>query len=254
MLIATGMLRTAADETLQNELNTADIRQAVLEHTMEVVSSNLLGLTVNCARCHSHKFDPIPQEDYYRLLAIFSPAFNPQSWLQPAQRELPDISLAEKAKAEKHNEEIEKQIAEQNAKIVALRKPYEDRLFGERLSKIPEAIRADTQAAVQAPPEKRNEVQKYLADKFAAALNVSPEQVDEAVSADDRTAISTAGAEISELDSRRRSWGTIQAVYDVGPPPPTYLLRRGNLDRPGHEVPAGFPRVLCSIAIAGECR
>ena len=41
----------------------------------------LLGLTINCARCRSHKFDPIPQEDYYRLTALFSPAHNPRAWL-----------------------------------------------------------------------------------------------------------------------------------------------------------------------------
>ena len=41
---------------------------------------------------------------------------------------------------------------------------------------------------------------------------------------------------LNQLTAARQSWGTIQAVYDVGPPPPTYLLRRGNLDRPGAEV------------------
>jgi hypothetical protein len=246
LLIATGMLRTAADETLQNELNTADIRQAVLEHTLEVVGSNLLGLTINCARCHSHKFDPIPQEDYYRLLAVFSPAFNPQSWLQPAQRELPDISLAEKSRAEAHNAELDKQVAERNAKIATLRKPYEDRLRDAKLSTLPEAIRADTQTAVATPPDKRSEVQKYLAEKFAAAIAVSAEEVVKALSDSDKTTCDALAAEVTTLNAQKRSWGTIQAVYDVGPPAPTYLLQRGNLDRPGREVPPGFVGVLCT--------
>ena len=47
-----------------------------------------------------------------------------------------------------------------------------------------------------------------------------------------------------ELSSRRQSWDTIQAVYDVEMPPPTYLLRRGNHETPGHEVTPGFLRVL----------
>ncbi len=246
LLIATGMLRTAADETLQNELNTADIREAVLEHTMEVVTSNLLGLTVNCARCHSHKFDPIPQEDYYRMLAIFAPAFNPQLWLQPAQRELPDISKAEKAQAEAHNSKLDKQVAERNTKLAVLRKPYEDRLLAEKLNGIPAPIRADTDTAIKTPAEKRSEVQKYLADKFGAALRVSPEQVSATLSPQDKASVETLAAEIARLNAQRRSWGTIQAVYDTGPPPAIYLLRRGNLDRPGPEVPAGFLRVLCS--------
>ena len=207
LLIATGMLRTAADETLQNELNTADIREAVLEHTMEVVASNLLGLTVNCARCHSHKFDPIPQEDYYRLLAIFAPAFNPQSWLQPAQRELPDISQAEKAKAEAHNAEIDKQVAEGNAKLAALRKPYENRLFDEKLATLPEAIRADTKTAIQTPADKRNEVQKYLAGKFADALKVSSEETSAALSPADKASVAELDADIAALNAQRRSLG-----------------------------------------------
>ena len=244
LLIATGMLRAAADETMQNELNTADIRQSVLEHTMEVVANNVLGLTVNCARCHSHKFDPIPQEDYYRMLAIFSPAFNPQSWLQPPQRELPDISKPEKARADAVNAEIDKQVAERKAKIAAIKKPYEDRLFEARLATISEPIRADTKAAVQTTAAKRTEVQKYLAGKFEAALKVSAEEVGAALAPAEKTSVAGMEKEIAALNAERRSWGTIQAVYDVGPPPATYLLRRGNLDRPGPEVPPGFLHVL----------
>ncbi len=245
LLIATGLLRAAADETLQNELNTADIREAVLEHTMEVVASNLLGLTVNCARCHSHKFDPIPQEDYYRMLAIFSPAFNPQSWLQPAQRELPDISKTEKAAAEAHNAEIDKQVGERNGRLAALRKPYEERLLEAKMAGIPEPIRADTKAAIQTAADKRNEVQKYLAGKFEASLKVSPAEVAAALAPADKASVETLQHEIGGINAGRKTWGIIQAVYDVGPPSPTYLLRRGNLDRPGAEVPAGFLQVLC---------
>ena len=50
----------------------------------KIVSSNLLGLTLQCAQCHSHKFEPISQLDYYRLRAIFAPAFNTQSWVDYA--------------------------------------------------------------------------------------------------------------------------------------------------------------------------
>ena len=53
----------------------------IMHDTIEIVGTGLLGLTINCARCHSHKFDPIPQEDYYRLMAVFTPAYNPQAWL-----------------------------------------------------------------------------------------------------------------------------------------------------------------------------
>ena len=48
-----------------------NIRAATLDDIITATSSAFLGLTINCARCHNHKFDPIPTEDYYRLRAAF---------------------------------------------------------------------------------------------------------------------------------------------------------------------------------------
>src|SRR4051794_28665676 len=79
-------------------------------------------------------------------------------------------------------------------------------------------------------------------------LKVSPEEVSAALTPEDKASCDNSEAEIVALNSGRRTWGTIQAVYDVGPPPATYLLRRGDLDRPGAQVPAGYLRVLCDTA------
>ena len=49
----------------------ARIREEELEEMLGTVGQTFMGLTVNCARCHDHKFDPIPQKDYYRLKAVF---------------------------------------------------------------------------------------------------------------------------------------------------------------------------------------
>jgi hypothetical protein len=53
------------------------VRADQLEEMLGVVSQTFLGLTVNCARCHDHKFDPIPQKDYYRLKAVFEGVWQP---------------------------------------------------------------------------------------------------------------------------------------------------------------------------------
>src|SRR5262249_22523117 len=50
---------------------------------IDVLGSAVLGLTLKCARCHSHKFDPLPQRDYYRLLDVFKGAFDEYDWLKP---------------------------------------------------------------------------------------------------------------------------------------------------------------------------
>ncbi len=55
----------------QDEAQRRLIRANTLDDLITATSNAFLGLTVNCARCHYHKFDPIPQEDYYRMRAAF---------------------------------------------------------------------------------------------------------------------------------------------------------------------------------------
>ena len=43
----------------------------IIDDRIDVVGRGLLGLTIGCARCHDHKFDPIPTEDYYSLYGVF---------------------------------------------------------------------------------------------------------------------------------------------------------------------------------------
>ncbi len=68
-LIATGFYRLGIwdDEPADRELARYDGLDGILSTTAGVV----LGMSINCARCHDHKVDPIPQRDYYRLLAVF---------------------------------------------------------------------------------------------------------------------------------------------------------------------------------------
>ncbi|MGZ0165111.1 MAG: DUF1553 domain-containing protein [Planctomycetales bacterium] len=68
---ATGflMLGTWNDEPNDNQ----DYKYERLEDLVHTTSSAFLGLTVKCARCHDHKFDPIPQVDYYRMASVFLP-------------------------------------------------------------------------------------------------------------------------------------------------------------------------------------
>lgn len=80
------MLQLAADRLLaQGECAPADlaamgfltlggrfigVRQDIIDDRIDVVTRGMLGLTVSCARCHDHKFDPIPASDYYSLYGI----------------------------------------------------------------------------------------------------------------------------------------------------------------------------------------
>jgi len=80
-VIATGLLRIG---TWDDEPNDAlEYKYERLEDLVHVTGSAFLGLTVKCARCHDHKFDPIPQTDYYRLASAFWAGY-----IEPRGREL----------------------------------------------------------------------------------------------------------------------------------------------------------------------
>lgn len=251
LLVATGYLRTAQDFTHEDVGNIPQNHYAVLHDTIEIVGSSLLGLTLNCARCHSHKFDPVPQEDYYRLMAVFTPAYNPKNWKivfpydpKLEDRTVPDVSAAEKAEVDRHNAALDRQVAEKNGRIDAVRRPYRERLLDKKLATLPEPIRKDIRRALETPAEKRTEIEKYLASKFEGLLKISPEEVASALNKDDKAALDAITAEIAALNAGRHRYGKIQALYDLGPPPATFRLVRGNYETPGNEVHPGVIRVL----------
>jgi hypothetical protein len=244
LLIATGFLRNAADDTDNNELNIALIRFRVLQLTIQNVTSNLLGLTVGCAQCHTHKYDPIPQRDYYRLMAVFTPAYNPQFWPQNKDRFLPDVSPGEKEEIDRHNADLEKRLKPLREELAAIRKPYEQKLLDKKLLDVPEPLRADTKAALNTPAEKRSELEKYLVRKLGAMLAVTAADAEAALSDEDQARYHAIQDQICPLEAWKQSYGQVEALYDVGPPPPSYFLRRGNHETPIVEVEPGVLSVL----------
>lgn len=242
-LIATGFLRASSDDTFAPELNVPATRYAVWQRTGEILANNVLGLTLNCAKCHDHKYEPLSQRDYYQFLALLQPAFNPDRWLNPTQRQLPAVSSAEKAEIERHNAELDRQAAELRKQITDRRSSYEPKLLADKLALLPEAIRSDTQAAIATMADKRSEVQKYLAEKFGAVLTVKPDEVTAALNDPDKAATADWEKQAVEHLSRKKSWQHWQVTYD-GPVTPTKLLKRGNHETPGEEVAPGFLAVL----------
>jgi mono/diheme cytochrome c family protein len=123
-LVATGFLRMAPDATWANITGFVPDRIEVIADEIDVLGSAVMGLTMKCARCHSHKFDPIPQRDYYRLLAIFKGAYDEYDWLKPevrpgigpvsqdplGGRHLPHVTTAERRAWEAHNAALQGQI------------------------------------------------------------------------------------------------------------------------------------------------
>ncbi len=89
LLEATHYLRCGQDGSGESDGNPDEVRvdrYTVLETAMQNVSTGLLGLTIQCAKCHDHKFEPLTQRDYYSLQAVLIPAFPPEQWVKPNDR------------------------------------------------------------------------------------------------------------------------------------------------------------------------
>jgi hypothetical protein len=152
-LTATGFLRTATYSG-----GNAEAANQVVGDTLKIVSSSLLGLSVGCAQCHDHRYDPIPQSDYFRLRAIFEPALNPAQWRGPGQRLLSLYTDEQRAQAAVVQKEVDKLLAaynEKQAKMV-------EAAFEAELQKFPAEQRDALRAAVKTAADKRTPEQKQL--------------------------------------------------------------------------------------------
>ncbi|MBI1903628.1 MAG: DUF1553 domain-containing protein [Planctomycetia bacterium] len=253
-LVATGFLRMAPDPTWYNLTNFVPDRLEVLADEIDVLGSSVMGLTMKCARCHSHKFDPIPQRDYYRLLAVFKGAFDEHDWLKPnwhpglssgqtAQRDMTLVATAERREWESQTASLQKQIDELRGAIEKQAQDVAQKIFEQRLAALPEAIREDVRAALDAPPDKRSAVQAYLAEKFEKTLRVPREQLP-ALDESFKKLSEEMQGRVSALEAHKKPEPKIRALWDRGQPSPTYIYRRGDYLSPGRLVGPGLPSVL----------
>jgi hypothetical protein len=107
--IAAGFHRLGAVRRNAGNQAVASSRNEVLTERTDIIGSAILGLTVGCARCHDHKFDPIPQRDYYRLQAFVSATEEENIALHGGAEQ--ELLLARKQELESHINELKAQLA-----------------------------------------------------------------------------------------------------------------------------------------------
>ncbi len=229
-IIATGFLRLWPDE--YNAANLEQRWQEILDDVTEVTGLAILGLTVGCARCHDHKYDPTTQEDYYRLQAFFA-AMLPRD----------DLTAATAQERQRYEQEMRaweasaRPMLQQMEELVAAKK---EELRKHALGK----FRPEIQQAVLTPPEKRSPYQMQIAHMAEKQLQRAMSEAQTKMPPPLREKYQQLAAELQRLP-RPAALPTVMGVCDVGPvAPPTYRLANGDWRKPREQVQPGFPHFL----------
>ena len=169
-MIATGFLRCYA-KVGYREKDNPNNRFEYLDDMIGTIGRGVLGLTVNCARCHNHKFDPISQKDYYRMQA---------SLFGYVETEYPLAPREQVEAYEKKTAEIDKQIASLRQAIRGLEEPYRQRLAQEKYKKYPPNV----QRAIAITQDRRTPGEALLADQVIRTTSVSSAEIDRIIAAE----------------------------------------------------------------------
>jgi hypothetical protein len=242
-LIATAFMRLAPDGTGDTVDDVKLARNQVIAEQIKVMTSSLMGLTVACSQCHDHRYDPVTQQDYYRLRAVFDPAYHWEAWRTPAQRHYSMYSPEERARAA----EIEAKAKEIEAEARAMSKKFLDEIFEVEILKLPEAERAPYRTARATAEKDRTPEQKALIKKYPSALatyslNLYDQKKQDLVDAK--------MAEAAKLRATKPTEGFLMALMEVkGQVPKSKLFNRGDHEQPKQEVQPGEIGILAGPSI-----
>jgi mono/diheme cytochrome c family protein len=235
-LIATGFLRMAPDGTGGGADDLELAKNEVIAETIKVVSTSLLGLTVGCAQCHDHRYDPIPQSDYYRLRAIFEPAYNWKSWRVPKSRLISLYTEADKKQAAEIEAAAKKLLDARTEK----QNEFINATFEKELAKLPETEQPKAREARDTPDKQRTAEHKEIL-KAHPSLNVSAGSLYlyDRKAADELQKMADEAAKLRETKPREEF---VRALTEIpNQLPQTFLFYRGDHEMPKQQVePAGL--------------
>src|SRR5262247_2530602 len=235
-MIATGFLRLGSEGGGGGERG----RQDALDDLITTTSLTFMGLTVGCARCHDHKFDPIPQKDFYRIQAIFAPT-------RPVNYPLVGADMVAANRAETQRiESLQRPLRKAKDELEA---PHLKALVEEAVSRLPEYM----QIAWRTPPEKRTPGQRLNVQQIKKTLEddslsqkLTEKEIVARMPAEDKRKHQELVEQIKALDRQKpKPYPTARAIGESGPKPgPTYFLYRGAPDAKGPAVTPGALSVI----------
>ena len=230
--IATGFHRN----TQINQEGGIDPEQFRVECVLDRVNTTatvFLGVTLGCAQCHDHKFDPFTQRDYYRMFAFF----NSQS--EDGHGKAAPVGMLEVPGEFEPTDGVEKEIAELeedldrylNTHGSAVQK-WEQSLTPEETAKLQPAVREAIQVAfAQRTPRQKRAV-------YASFRGDDPE-------------FKQREARLAKLLKREPKPVTTLVVQELSEPRPTHVLVKGDFTRPGEPVAPGVPEILPPLGSGG---
>ncbi len=242
-LTATGFLRMGIDQTGSRTMNFVPERLGVIGDAISVLGSGIMGLTIECARCHSHKYDPIPHRDYYRFKAIFQGALDEHDWLTFKNRSLNVDVTARHKRVAQVNPPLRSKIKKLEADVQKAVTSLRTEMLLQHYPNQSAADRAETLRALRIADNNRTQPQRILVEKLQQA-EVLPDAAQPTSVLDARRAIDDIQNEIVIVRRQMEPPLTIRALWDRGEPSPTYILRRGEHNKPGRLVGPGVPSVL----------
>jgi mono/diheme cytochrome c family protein len=223
------------------ELERATNRFNELDDMLATTGSAFLGLTIGCARCHDHKFDPIPTRDYYSMLAAFTTSKRQEHFMMaPALVE--EYQQHEK-EWQKRVSQVQKELGDwlEREKAVHVDKLRQCKIDALKIS-------AEEKAVLAKPVDKSDQHQQELLKKHGKSLSLTDDDFRKEFNDDQRSKWDALKNRVKDVQKEKpQAPPTALTLTDSGPlPTKTFLLLRGEPAHPGPEVELGFLSVLSS--------
>ena len=209
-MFALGFL--ARGDVVRDGKNTQEMPIAAVE----TVSTAFMGLTVGCAKCHDHMYDPITQRDFYAMKALFDPLV-----VRKVTLATPAEIFAQRQGARRGAEASEPR---REAPLEALIAPYKKKLYDDRVAMLP----ADVQAIIRKPEKERTVAEQKIADDYFPVLRIDADKIQEIMPADvqkrykDLQSASQSGQAVAAADA---------AAAPCRPSGPWKSIRRSELEK-----------------------
>jgi hypothetical protein len=239
-LVATGFHRAGPIHLVGGVQDQEMNRQEVLTEMTGALGSAFLGLTIGCARCHNHKFDPIPQADYYRLQATLAATVH---------KDLPLAGDAEKQAHEAATKAHAARLAPIRKEIDAIEKPHRDRLRDQKRKTVEKKFLD----ALEIPKDKRDEEQTRLAKEAEAQLKVAWDEVLAVLPPAEKERRAALRRQMHAIDDEApEPLAAAFAVANMDTAPKTHILKIGNHKMKLGEVEPGLLRVMTSATVTAS--